>query len=330
MKQFSKAKEFFQDAKKIYDELVVNSDDIIWKEKRFVNMADIAICDYMINGDITAYERIIEIGESLCQQYFLARCMDVLLRVYYNYIQVQNDAEKLLLISKKAITLINQLVHGDSKILGYKDIKYFYMELIDVIKVINLSKGDKLYIYEQVMQSINDYIQSLKCIHKSDLDALIYIYEEFANYLETIGMHDERIAVYNQIISVCKQYMFSVDHDNYLLSAVKACIDKGTVYEKKEDFEEAYNSYFNAVEIQKMQAEKDLYAFRRIYMFLNNCGRMKVMMRQYQDALLLYEEALEYIKYLKTVGIESRDGAEDANYEIITSNIVWLKKELFS
>lgn len=127
---------------------------------------------------------------------------------------------------------------------------------------------------------------------------------------------------------MCEQHMLNIDYNDYIITVTRAYINKGRAYEKREEFEQAYNSYLRVVEIQKKQEDKDLYAIRRIYFSLNDCGRMKVMLNQYRDALPLYERALGYIEILTETGAEGEDGAEKENYELIINNITWLKNEL--
>lgn len=82
--------------------------------------------------------------------------------------------------------------------------------------------------------------------------------------------------------------------------------------------------YLKVVEIQKMQSKKDLFAYRRLYFTLNNCGRMKVMLKQYSKALKYYDEALMWIGYLKENSIKS-DGYDKENYRIILKNSMSIK-----
>lgn len=328
LKQFTEAKNMFLIVKKLYDELTIISDDIVWKENRFINMADIATCDYMLDKDITVYERAIKAGEALCEKYFLARSVDVLWRLYNDYIHVQDDVEKSFSICQKAIKLIDRLVQSDIKTLGYKKLKYFYVEFLDIIRAIGLIEENRLCIYKQIVKSINSYNQSQSCIDKSDLDVAIYVYEEIANCFETIGLYNDLIDINDLIISMCEQHMLNIDYNDYIITVTRAYISNGRAYEKKEEFEQAYNSYLRVVEIQKKQEDKDLYAIRRIYFSLNDCGRMKVMLNQYRDALPLYERALGYIEILTETGAEGEDGAEKENYELIINNITWLKNEL--
>lgn len=160
------------------------------------------------------------------------------------------------------------------------------------------------------------------------MDVAIYVYEEIANCFETIGLYNDLIDINDLIISMCEQHMLNIDYNDYIITVTRAYISNGRAYEKKEEFEQAYNSYLRVVEIQKKQEDKDLYAIRRIYFSLNDCGRMKVMLNQYRDALPLYERALGYIEILTETGAEGEDGAEKENYELIINNITWLKNEL--
>ena len=77
--------------------------------------------------------------------------------------------------------------------------------------------------------------------------------------------YNDLIDINDLIISMCEQHMLNIDYNDYIITVTRAYISNGRAYEKKEEFEQAYNSYLRVVEIQKKQEDKDLYAIRRIY-----------------------------------------------------------------
>ena len=324
------AEVYFEASYRCYSELVANSDDIKWSEEKFISLTRLAQVEYLLTGNTELYEKAIIIGEDLVDKWFLPTSVVALLLTYEKYVLESKNTNRLSKTIKNII-LIAEKVKNEESYRMKNTLAYVFVNIIEHIDSNYIDTKSRISLYKYAMQCI------AQIIHKDDklffikwiIDSFLCELENVDNLsfvepdcevltdLKELGVHLKRlIGYYRQFSDDC-----NID------SMVSALMNLGSIYEKCKEYNEAYEAYHEAVLLQQQHMKAEWFTYRRVYFALNDCGRMKMQLGFFKDAVGLFQDAVEYISEMFGYGMAG-DEDDKNNLIMIKKTIKQLKKRI--
>ena len=169
-------------------------------------------------------------------------------------------------------------------------------------------KEDKLPLIECIIYSFSSELKGEDNLLSVELD------NEVLSELKNLNLQLKKL------IDFYKQFCDRCDIE----AVVLALMDLGHIREKCKEYDEAYEVYNKAVILQQSYMQLDVFAYRRVYSALNDCGRMKVKLGFVNEALEFFEDAVEYINDMFEHGILGNED-DKGNLIMIENTIKYLK-----
>lgn len=321
------AKTHFEASYRCYSRLVTDSDDIKWRADKFISLTRLAQVEYKLTRNTELYERAIIMGEALVDKWFLESSVIALLFTYADYVFENNNTDRIPATIKNIILIAKKVENKESYRIK-NTLAYIFWKILECIDSTCIEKKSRILLYKYAMQCIDqivykeDKLPLIECIiysFSSELkgeDNLLSV--ELDNEVLS-GLKNLNIQL-RKLIEYYKQFCNSCD----IGLVVLALMNLGHICEKCKEYHEAYEAYYKAAILEQSYMQLDLFAYRRVYFALNDCGRMKVKMGLLKEATEFFEHAVEYINDMFEHGILG-DEDDKSNLIMIEDTIKYLK-----
>lgn len=323
------AKVYLEASYRCYSELVASSDNIKWIEEKFISLTRLAQVEYQLTENTELYETAIIIGENFVDKYFLPTSVVALLLIYKEYILGNGNGDYVSEIVKKIILIAEKTKNKESYRMK-NTLAYVLLSICECIDLTYLDRKSRISLYMCAMQCANQIVQK-----EEKLFFIKWIIEGLSHKVECtdellsaeldvgeVGALKDMKVQLKQLIDYYERFCGECD----IALVVSAMLNLGYMHEKCKEYNEASDTYYKAATLQQSYMKSELFTYRRVYFALNACGRMKVQLGSFKEAIELFEDAVKCINNMFEHGVLGDDDDKD-NLIMIKNSIKQLSKQ---